>query len=475
MRKIETGKIEMLRKLRKQGLTQKQVAEKLGLSISSIRKYEIKAKKIIVKTQNKIETEIPEEDIEEAVEVIEENEEFGDRKSKLVNTIVQLLPEVGKQIAYTSKIAKEEIKKEIKKEIEKDEELELEECKNAVKVVLICYGDRGGSYPRSSVMEALVKTDENLINFELRKGLYIKDESDVYYKIKDVDPEGSYISQKTKIVVEKLKKKPLKIELPIKVTLDDIIGQEKAKQSAIQIIENLKKPDKFGKFRINNAVFYGSQGIGKTMLAQAIAEEAKKAGATVIEYGATELIKRYAGASSEKINEVFKAARTRFERTKKMTIIIINEFDAIALDRDNQRLRGDVNEFIGALAPAMETTNYNKGYITVLTTNRLDLFDEAIKGRCDIREEFKLPDVNERAILLERCLKDSPIKINANYKKISEHMKDLSYRDIQWDIIGPLIREGIVEEKKELTIQDFKRAIEKFRSEVGKPPEVMYK
>lgn len=473
MRRIHKAKIEQIHQLRSQGLTQKQVAEKLKVSISTICKYE---KNIKENNNQKIANknpDLPTEEIEEAIEAIDEQR--NEKKSKLVNTIVQLLPEVGRQIVYSSNVAKEQLKKEIKKEIEKEEELEIEECKNAIKVVLTCLGDRGGSFPRSSVLEALVKTDDNLINTELTKGIYVKDDGEVYYRVKDIEPEGSYISQKTKVVVEKAKKKPIKTELPIKVTLDDIIGQEKAKQSAIQIIENLKKPDKFGKFRINNAVFYGSQGIGKTMLAQAIAEEAKKAGARVIEYGATELIKRYAGASSEKINELFKSARTRFERTKKMTLIIINEFDAIALDRDNQRLRGDVNEFIGSLAPAMETTNYNKGYITILTTNRLDLFDEAIKGRCDIREEFKLPDVNERAILLERCLKDSPIKINADYKKVSEHMKDLSYRDIQWDIIGPLIREGIVEEKKELTIQDFKRAIEKFKSEAGKPPEVMYK
>lgn len=469
MQRISGEKIELIRKLRKQGLTQKQVAEKLCVSISTIRKYEKSLLDSGVK--EKATKYLDEHDVD--VELIEEG--IQDRKSRLVNTIVELLPEVGKQLVYSSSIAKEELKKEIKRELEREEELEIEECKNAKKVVLICLGDRSGSFPKSTILEAMVKTDDNLINTELTTNLFIKDENDVYYKVKEVKPEGSYISQKTEVVVERAKKKVQKIETPIKVTLDDIIGQERAKKSALQIIENLKNPEKFGKFRINNAVFYGPQGTGKTMLAQAIAEEARKAGVKVIEYGATELIKRYAGASSEKINEVFKNARTRFEKTKKMTLIIINEFDAIALDRDNQRLRGDVNEFIGALAPAMETTTYNKGYITVLTTNRIDLFDAAIKGRCDIREEFKLPDVNERTQLLEKCLKDAPIKINADFRKISEQMKDLSYRDIQWDIIGPLIREAVLEGKEELTNSDFKKAIEKFKSEAGKPPEVMYK
>ncbi|MEM1578832.1 MAG: AAA family ATPase [Archaeoglobaceae archaeon] len=288
---------------------------------------------------------------------------------------------------------------------------------------------------------------------------------DFAFEVIDAVPSSGYISDSTKIIVE-AETSIIETELVKDVKLSDVVGQEEAKKKARVILEYLKNPEKFGKWAPKNVLFYGPPGTGKTMTAKALANEAK---IPFISVKSTKLIGEHVGDGARKIHELYDRAREL-----KPCIVFLDEFDAIALDRSYQELRGDVSEIVNALLTELDGTQSDEGICTIAATNRIEFLDSSIRSRFEEEIEFKLPIYEDRLEILKRNVQELPLKVRANLEIIAELSEGLSGRDIVEKIIKSSLHRVIAEGREVIETEDFFSAIEKLKISFKQPPKHMF-
>lgn len=288
---------------------------------------------------------------------------------------------------------------------------------------------------------------------------------DFAFEVIEVEPSSGYISDSTIMLVES-EPKIIDTEIVRDVKLEDIVGQEEAKRKARVILEFLKNPEKFGKWAPKNVLFYGPPGTGKTMLAKALAREA---GRPFLSVKSTKLIGEYVGEGAKKIHELYDKARTLAP-----CIVFLDEFDAIALDRSFQELRGDVSEIVNALLTELDGIQSNEGICTIAATNRVELIDPSIRSRFEEEIEFKLPNYEERLEILRRNLEDFPIKVSAKLEVVAENTENFSGRDLVEKVIKAALHKAIAEGKNVLETEDLMSAVEKVKKPFKQPPKHMF-
>ncbi|MFN3384260.1 MAG: AAA family ATPase [Archaeoglobaceae archaeon] len=288
---------------------------------------------------------------------------------------------------------------------------------------------------------------------------------DFAFEVVDAVPASGYISDSTKIIVES-DAKIIETELVKNVKLSDVVGQEEAKKKARVILEYLKNPKKFGKWAPKNVLFYGPPGTGKTMTAKALANEAN---APFISVKSTKLIGEHVGDGARRIHELYEKARDLAP-----CVVFIDEFDAIALDRSYQDLRGDVAEIVNALLTELDGIQSNEGVCTIAATNRVEFLDLSIRSRFEEEIEFKLPSYEDRLEILSRNVADLPLKVSANLKLIAELSEGLSGRDLVEKVIKVTFHRSITEGKEVIDTEDFLGSLEKLRVSSKQPPKHMF-
>ena len=284
-----------------------------------------------------------------------------------------------------------------------------------------------------------------------RKGEYLFDHRmypDFAYKVIDVEPPESIIGLQTSIIVQEVDNGESDIELISDISIDDVVGQDAARQKCRLIERFLENPEKFGKWAPRNVLFFGPSGTGKTMLAKALAG---KTDVPIIPVKATQLIGEYVGEGARQIHQLF-------DRAEEMTpcIIFIDELDAIALDRKNQELRGDVAEIVNALLTEMDGISERLGVCTICATNRPDALDPAVRSRFEEEIEFILPNEDERRRILELNIVTIPIPTeDIDLSKLAKLTVGLSGRDIVEKVLKTALHRAIIEDKDKITGQHF--------------------
>ena len=198
-------------------------------------------------------------------------------------------------------------------------------------------------------------------------------------------------------------------------------------------------------------MFYGLPGTGKTMLVKALANELD---VPLHLIKATTLIGDHVGDGSSKIHELFKKASE-----DSPCIIFIDEIDAVALHRSFQSLRGDVSEIVNSLLTEMDGINENDSIITICATNNPSSLDYAIRSRFEEEIEFKLPDDEERLMIIENNLKTMPLDYNLDLEKIVKQTKGMSGRDIKEKILKTALHNAIATESDILTMKNIDYSI----------------
>ena len=195
---------------------------------------------------------------------------------------------------------------------------------------------------------------------------------------------------------EEKEEESMGIEIPM-ITFADVAGLDEAKESAQDIIEYLKNPNKFtdmGAKIPKGILMYGGPGNGKTLFARAIAGEAD---CNFMSMSGSEFIEMYAGVGASRVRELFAEAQRNAP-----CIIFIDEIDAIGSKRsDNGAV--EHNQTLNQLLTEMDGFKVNeKPIIVIAATNRADALDEALlrPGRFDRKIHINKPYIKDRAHLL---------------------------------------------------------------------------
>ena len=275
---------------------------------------------------------------------------------------------------------------------------------------------------------------------------------DYGFEIITAKPNNSIISDNTKIkiITEEIEKNN-ESKIKSNITLNDIVGQENAKSKVKVITKYLQEPESFGPWAPKNILFYGLPGTGKTMLVKALANELD---AQLYLVKATSLIGEHVGDASSKIHDLFKKASENAP-----SIIFIDEIDAIALHRSFQSLRGDVSEIVNSLLTEMDGIEENKSVITIGATNNQSSLDLAVRSRFEEEIEFKLPNDDERLMILENNLKTMPLDYDLDLEKIVKQTKGLSGRDIKEKILKTSLHNAISNDCETITMENINYAL----------------
>ncbi|MEO9954402.1 MULTISPECIES: ATP-dependent zinc metalloprotease FtsH [Nonlabens] len=194
----------------------------------------------------------------------------------------------------------------------------------------------------------------------------------------------------------------------IKTTFKDVAGLEGAKEEVQEIVDFLKNPEKYtslgGKIP-KGALLVGSPGTGKTLLAKAVAGEAK---VPFFSLSGSDFVEMFVGVGASRVRDLFKQAKE-----KSPAIIFIDEIDAIGRARGKSNMSGSNDErenTLNQLLTEMDGFGTNTNVIVLAATNRADILDKALMraGRFDRQIYVDLPDVREREQIFEVHLR--PLK-----------------------------------------------------------------
>lgn len=215
----------------------------------------------------------------------------------------------------------------------------------------------------------------------------------------------------------------------IKINFGDVAGVDEAKEEVSELVEFLRDPAKFQKLggKIPRGVLMvGSPGTGKTLLAKAIAGEAKVPFFTI---SGSDFVEMFVGVGASRVRDMFEQAKKHAP-----CIIFIDEIDAVGRHR-GAGLGGGHDEreqTLNQLLVEMDGFEGNEGVIVIAATNRPDVLDPALlrPGRFDRQVVVPLPDMLGREQILKVHMRKVPISDDVNAKVIARGTPGFSGADL---------------------------------------------
>ncbi len=215
----------------------------------------------------------------------------------------------------------------------------------------------------------------------------------------------------------------------VKVTFGDVAGVDEAKDEVVEIVEFLRDPSKFQRLggKIPRGVLMvGSPGTGKTLLARAIAGEARVPFYTI---SGSDFVEMFVGVGASRVRDMFEQAKKNAP-----CIIFIDEIDAVGRHR-GAGLGGGHDEreqTLNQLLVEMDGFEGNEGVIVIAATNRPDVLDPALlrPGRFDRQVVVPLPDVRGREQILKVHVRKVPVAEKVNMSIIARGTPGFSGADL---------------------------------------------
>ena len=245
-----------------------------------------------------------------------------------------------------------------------------------------------------------------------------------------------------------------------KTTFKDVAGLEGAKEEVQEIVDFLKKPQKYTELGAKiprGALLVGPPGTGKTLLARAVAGEAK---VPFFSLSGSDFVEMFVGVGASRVRDLFKQASD-----KAPAIIFIDEIDAIGRARGKGGMQGGNDErenTLNQLLTEMDGFGTNNGVIVLAATNRADVLDRALvrPGRFDRQIHVDLPELTEREEIFEVHLKPLKIDNTVDVKFLAKQTPGFSGADIA-NICNEAALIAARNYKKKVGKQDFLDAVDR--------------
>jgi cell division protease FtsH len=245
----------------------------------------------------------------------------------------------------------------------------------------------------------------------------------------------------------------------VNVTFADVAGVEEAKEEVVEIVDFLKDPGKFQRLggKIPKGVLMvGSPGTGKTLLARAIAGEAKVPFFTI---SGSDFVEMFVGVGASRVRDMFDQAKKHAP-----CIIFIDEIDAVGRHR-GAGLGGGHDEreqTLNQLLVEMDGFEGNEGVIVIAATNRPDVLDPALlrPGRFDRQVVVPLPDVRGREQILKVHMRKVPIDGNVKPSVIARGTPGFSGADLA-NLVNEAALLAARANKRTVTMEEFDKAKDK--------------
>ncbi len=257
----------------------------------------------------------------------------------------------------------------------------------------------------------------------------------------------------------------------VKITFSDVAGVEEAKEEVGELVEFLKDPGKFQKLggKIPRGVLMvGLPGTGKTLLAKAIAGEAKVPFFTI---SGSDFVEMFVGVGASRVRDMFEQAKKHAP-----CIIFIDEIDAVGRHR-GAGLGGGHDEreqTLNQLLVEMDGFEGNEGVIVIAATNRPDVLDPALlrPGRFDRQVVVPLPDIRGREQILKVHMRKVPMSDNAKASVIARGTPGFSGADLA-NLVNEAALFAARANKRTVEMEDLEKAKDKIMMGVERKTMVM--
>ena len=243
------------------------------------------------------------------------------------------------------------------------------------------------------------------------------------------------------------------------VTFDDVAGCDEAQYELREVVDFLKKPDRYralGAQIPKGALLVGPPGCGKTLLARAVAGEAK---VPFFSMSGSDFVEMFVGVGAARVRDLFKEAKA-----KAPCIIFIDEMDAVGAQRGAHvgTLNDEREQTLNQLLTEMDGFEANQGVIILAATNRPEVLDRALlrPGRFDRQIVIDSPDLNGREAILKIHACDKPLSQDVDFRKIAQATPGFSGADLA-NTLNEAALLASRRSAKTIAQQDIEQAIEK--------------
>jgi cell division protease FtsH len=239
----------------------------------------------------------------------------------------------------------------------------------------------------------------------------------------------------------------------------DVAGATEAKEEVVEVVDFLKRPQKYRKMGAKTPkgiLLVGAPGTGKTLLARAIAGEA---GVPFFSVSGSEFVEMFVGVGASRVRDLFKTAKRNAP-----AIIFIDEIDAIGKQRGNGMGGGhdEREQTLNQILTELDGFESGTSLIVIAATNRPDVLDKALlrPGRFDRRVHIDLPDMEARLQILDLHAKNKTFAKGANLKKIASKTVGFSGADLE-NVLNEAAILAVKQRQKSITHDDMENAVEK--------------